>query len=60
MPNYLKMRNNRKFTPCSPSAGTPRRIEAETGVRGETVSRYDHAPALTKKGICTRWRRTTM
>ena len=45
MPNYLKMPKKSQILALFALGWSYRRIEAETGVRRETVSRYDrHAP----------------
>ena len=41
MPNYLKMPKQQQVTALLALDWSYRRIEAETGVRRETVSRYD-------------------
>src|SRR2546426_3595840 len=41
MPNYLKMPKKAQILALLELGWTYRRIEAETGVRRETVSRYD-------------------
>ena len=43
MPNYLKMPKKQQVLALLELGWSYRRIEAETGVRRETVSRYDHA-----------------
>ena len=43
MPNYLKMPKKSQVLALLELGWTYRRIEAETGVRRETVSRYDRA-----------------
>ena len=54
MPNYLKMPKKQQILALLELGWTYRRIEAETGVRRETVSRYDRArrgkPAKTFPG----------
>jgi hypothetical protein len=42
MPNYLKMPKKSQVLALLDLGWSYRRIEAETGVRRETVSRYDH------------------
>ena len=42
MPNYLKMPKKSQILALLELGWSYRRIEAETGVRRETVSRYDH------------------
>src|SRR5262249_16905485 len=44
MPNYLKMPKKSQVLALLELGWSYRRIEAETGVRRETVSRYDHTP----------------
>ena len=41
MPNYLKMPQKQQILALLALGWSYRRIEAETGVRRETVSRYD-------------------
>jgi uncharacterized protein YerC len=41
LPNYLKMQKKQQVIALLELGWTYRRIEAETGVRRETVSRYD-------------------
>ncbi len=41
MANYLKMKQRQHITALLELGWSYRRIEAETGVRRETVSRYD-------------------
>ena len=41
MPNYLKTQKLQQVTALLELGWTYRRIEAETGVRRETISRYD-------------------
>jgi hypothetical protein len=41
VPNYLKMQKRQQVLALLELGWTYRRIEAETGVRRETVSRYD-------------------
>ena len=43
MPNYLQMPKQQQVLALLDLGWTYRRIEAETGVRRETVSRYDRA-----------------
>ncbi len=44
MPNYLKMPKKSQVLALLELGWSYRRIEAETGVRRETVSRYDAGP----------------
>ena len=45
MPNYLKMPKTQQILALLELEWSYRRIEAETGVRRETISRYDHSAA---------------
>ncbi len=54
MPNYLQMPKQQQVVALLALDWSYRRIEAETGVRRETVSRYDRAVGARRRRIAAR------